>query len=85
VDGFNTASVAVRARQSWDNTVTELAKASRTLAAAAAIDAANPRTDGWLEHRAMDFEAHTAELRQWLVNTPSAMAQERTRRLRSSL
>jgi DNA polymerase-3 subunit epsilon len=83
VDGFNAASVAVRARQSWDNTVIELAKASRTLGAAAAFDPLNPRTCDWLENRAIDFEIHTGELRQWLANTPSALAQERTRRLRS--
>lgn len=83
VDGFNAASVAVRARQSWDNTVTELAKASRTLDSAATLDSESSRTRDWLENRAIDFEVHTVELRQWLASTPSVIAQERTRRLRS--
>src|SRR4051812_36043829 len=81
VDGFNAASVAVRARQSWDNTVTELAKASRTLDAAATLDPESSRTRDWLENRAVDFEIHTVELRQWLEDTPSAIALERARRL----
>jgi len=83
VDGFNGASVAIRARQSWDNTISELAKASRTFDAAAATDSENPRTRDWLENRAIDFELHTAELRRWLAITPSAMAQERARHSRS--
>jgi DNA polymerase III subunit epsilon len=82
VDGFNAASVAVRARQSWDTTVDELAKAIRTLSAAAAIDPDSPRTAIWLQGRAEDFEGHTAELRHWLTTTTSVIAQEHARRLR---
>jgi hypothetical protein len=66
VDGFNAASVQVRARQNWASILDELAKASHTFGMAAAALPDDPRTREWLAGRAADFEAHTAEIRQWL-------------------
>jgi hypothetical protein len=71
VDGFNAASVAVRARQDWSRTIDELAKASNTLARAASALPDNPRTQEWLLGRAADFEEHADELRRWIAEIAS--------------
>ena len=71
VDGFNAASVAVRARLDWSRTLDELAKASNTLARAAGAIPDDARTEEWLVGRAADFEEHTDGLRRWMVATPS--------------
>lgn len=66
VDAFNVANVAVRARQSWSETLEELAKASHTFGLAAAASPGEPRTREWLAARAADFEAHVKDIRDWL-------------------
>jgi len=67
VDGFNAASVAVRARQDWSRTLDELGKASMTLARAAGALPDDARTQEWLLGRAADFEEHVDGLRRWLT------------------
>ena len=67
VDGFNAASVAVRARMSWMATLDDLAKASAALAAVAAAGGDEVRTREWLTGRAADFAEHGAALRSWLA------------------
>lgn len=74
VDGFNLASVAVRARQDWRATLDELAKASHTFGMAAASLPGDPRTREWLASRTADFETHAAELRAWLDAATEALA-----------
>jgi DNA polymerase-3 subunit epsilon len=71
VDGFNAASVAVRARQDWTRTLDELIKASNTLAKAASLMLEDTRTQEWLLGRAIDFEEHAAGLQLWLARTVS--------------
>lgn len=66
VDGFNVANVAVRARQDWQATLDELAKASHTFGMAAAALPNDRRTREWLAARAADFEEHSNGIRQWL-------------------
>jgi DNA polymerase III subunit epsilon len=67
VDGFNAASVAVRARMSWSATVEDLRKATAALAHVAAAGGHETQTRDWLHGRAADFEGHTEELRRWLA------------------
>jgi DNA polymerase III subunit epsilon len=75
VDGFNAASVAVRAQQNWTRTLDELTKASNTLAKAASLRLEDTRTQEWLLGRAADFEEHTEGLQRWLAETmPSPRA-----------
>ena len=80
VDGFNAASVAVRARQDWSRTLDELAKASQTLARAARAMPDDARTQEWLIGRAADFEAHVEGLESWVhgltVAVPDGGARE---------
>ena len=71
VDGFNAASVAVRARMRWAETLDDLARATAALGAAAAATPDDPRTHEWLNGRAADFESHTAGLRHWLAERGS--------------
>lgn len=66
VDSFNAASVQVRAKQNWSAVLDELTKASHTFGMAAAALPDDPRTREWLAGRAADFEAHLAEIQQWL-------------------
>ena len=72
IDGFNAASVAVRARQDWTRTLDELIKASNTLAKAASVRLEDTRTQEWLLGRAADFEEHAEGLQQWLAETVSS-------------
>ncbi len=72
VDGFNAASVAVRAQQNWTRTLDELTKASNTLAKAASLRLEDPRTQEWLLGRAADFEEHAEGLHLWLAETVSS-------------
>ena len=67
VDGFNAASVAVRASQDWTRTLDELIKASNTLARAASLMLEDTRAQEWLHGRAADFEEHAEGLRRWLA------------------
>jgi DNA polymerase III subunit epsilon len=69
VDGFNAASVAVRARMSWSATVEDLRKATSALANVAVSGGAEARTREWLHGRAADFETHTEQLRRWLATS----------------
>ena len=78
VDRFNWASVAVRARQDWARTLDELAKASATLATAAAALPDDPRTAEWLRGRAADFEEHIEGLRRWIATNGVAVERART-------
>ena len=71
IDGFNAASVAVRASQDWTRTVDELTKASNTLAKAASLRLEDTRTQEWLIGRACDFEEHAEGLRRWVAETYS--------------
>jgi DNA polymerase-3 subunit epsilon len=66
VEGFNAASGAVRARQSWSETVDDLDRASGALARAAAAALDDSTTIEWLNGRAADFEVHAVGLRRWL-------------------
>ena len=72
IDGFNAASVAVRARQDWTRMLDELIKASNTLARAASLMLEDARTQEWLLGRAADFEEHAAGLQHWLAETVSS-------------
>jgi DNA polymerase III epsilon subunit-like protein len=72
IDGFNAASVAVRARQDWTRTLDELNKASNTLAKAASLRLEDTRTQEWLLGRAADFEEHAEGLQHWLAETVSS-------------
>ncbi len=81
VDQFNFASVAVRARQGWPETLSELDTASAALARAAAAVPDDPRTVQWLRGRAADFEAHAVGLRRWLDEATSPLIHDRGRRL----
>jgi DNA polymerase III epsilon subunit-like protein len=75
IEGFNAASVAVRARQSWTETLDDLGRASGALARAAATALEDPTTIEWLGGRAADFEAHAVALRRWLdeITFPAAV------------
>jgi DNA polymerase III subunit epsilon len=82
VEGFNAASVAVRARQDWSRTLDELAKASNTLARAARAMPDDARTEEWLLGRAADFEEHADGLRRWIVETASSTLSSRARMMK---
>jgi DNA polymerase-3 subunit epsilon len=72
IDGFNAASVAVRAQQDWTKTLDELIKASNTFARAASLRLEDTRTQEWLLGRAGDFEEHAKGLQHWLAETVSS-------------
>ncbi len=66
VDLFNSANVEIRQRQSWNDTLDELAKAKRSLGLAATRLPNDPRAREWLLVRTVDLESQCDELRQWL-------------------
>jgi DNA polymerase-3 subunit epsilon len=72
VDGFNAASVAVRARQGWSATLDDLTKGSAALGTAAATIPRNARAREWLRRRAADFDTHATGLRCWLASEATA-------------
>jgi DNA polymerase-3 subunit epsilon len=81
VDGFNAASVAVRARMSWATTLDDLAKATAALATVVVAAGESAHAREWLTGRAADFEEHAAGLRRWLATAtpPGRPAADRGR------
>jgi hypothetical protein len=72
VDLFNAAEVEIRQRQSWNATLDEFAKASRSLGLAATRLPQDARARDWLLKRTVDLEGHCDEMRQWLDEVADA-------------